>query len=532
MWDLLIKNAEIFDGTGRASFKGSVAVQKDRVAAVGKVDSEYAYRVIDAKGLALAPGFIDVHSHSDYHLCIWPRADSKLRQGVTTEIGGNCGYAAAPISDTLAKEREVSFKTYYDLSLPWLSVSEYFRKLESQKISVNFGLLAGHNTLRASVIGGDDRPPREAELRQMQRLLKQAMEEGALGLSTGLIYPPACFSSTEEMVALAKVVQPYGGLMAFHMRSEGKRVVEGVEEAIEVGRKTRIPIQISHLKTSGPQNWHKIDDIFKRIENALAEGIDIAADRYPYVASYTQLSAVLPDWVYSGTKREMLRRLEEKSVRERIEQEISKDHPEKDYWDHIRIAQAFHPKNRVLEGKSLRECARHRGQSIFESLYSILREEEAQTTAIYFTMSEENFRRMIQKDYCFVASDAAVRATEGPLYEGKPHPRTYGTFPRMLSEYVRKQKVVDWPTAIRKMSGDPARRFNLEGRGTIAVGAYADLVLLDPDKVEDRATYPEPHQYPEGISYVIVNGVVTVNQGDHTGARAGTILRKNKKSSS
>jgi N-acyl-D-aspartate/D-glutamate deacylase len=526
MWDLLIEETEIIDGTGKPSFTGSVAVRQDRMEAVGKLEDSKARRVIDGRGLILAPGFIDVHSHSDYHLCIWPRADSKIRQGVTTEIGGNCGYAAAPILDSLAREREKSFKKYYGLNLPWLSVSEYFQKLESQKISINFGLLAGHNTLRASVMNGDNRPPSETELQKMQRLLKQGMEEGALGLSTGLIYSPACFSTPEEMVALAKVLKPYGALMAFHMRSEGKKVVEAVEEAIDIGRKAGIGIQISHLKTSGPQNWSKIDPIFDLIEGARGEGHDVQTDRYPYTASYTGLSAALPEWVLEGTKAEMLTRLQDSVVRKRIEREVLADHPESDYWDRIRIAQSFNPKNKSLEGLTLRECAKQRGQEIFEAIYSILQEEEAQTTAIYFTMSEENFCRIISKDYCFVASDAALRATEGPLFEGKPHPRAYGTFPRMLSEYVRKKKVVNWSQAIQKMTGGPAKRFNLKGRGVIQKGAYADLVLMDPSKVEDKATYQEPHQYPSGIPYVIVNGVVTIDQGEHTGALSGQVLRR------
>ncbi|MBI4208246.1 MAG: D-aminoacylase [Deltaproteobacteria bacterium] len=526
MLDLLIEEAEIFDGTGKPSFTGSVAVHKDRMEAVGKVENSKARRVIDGRGLILAPGFIDVHSHSDYHLCIWPRADSKVRQGVTTEIGGNCGYAAAPILDSLAREREKSFKKYYGLSLPWLSVSEYFHKLESQKISVNFGLLVGHNTLRASVMNGDNRPPNEAELQKMQQLLKQGMEEGALGLSTGLIYSPACFSTSEEMVALAKVLRPYRSLMAFHMRSEGKKVVEAVAEAIEIGRKAQIGIQISHLKTSGPQNWSKIDPVFDLIEEARNQGHDVQADRYPYTASYTGLSAVFPEWVLEGTKTEMLTRLRDSMVRKRIEREVLLDHPEPDYWDRIRIAQSFNPKNKDLEGLTLRECAQRRNQEVFEAIYSILEEEEAQTTAIYFTMSEENFCRIISKDYCFVASDAALRATEGPLFEGKPHPRAYGTFPRMLSEYVRKKKVVDWSQAIQKMTGGPARRFHLKNRGVIQKGAYADLVLIDPSKVEDKATYIQPHQYPVGIPYVIVNGVVTIDQNEHTSAMAGHVLRR------
>ncbi len=526
MWDLLIQNAEIFDGTGGPSFQGNVAIQGDRIERVGSGGEKKAVRVIEGKGLLLAPGFIDAHSHSDYHLCIWPRADSKVRQGVTTEIGGNCGYAAAPISESLAREREKSFKKYYGLSLPWLGVREYFGVLESQKISVNFGLLIGHNTLRASVMNGDNRPPTEIELQQMRRMLKQGMEEGALGLSTGLIYSPACFSTTEEMVALAEVLKPYQSLMAFHMRSEGKRLVEAVAEAIEVGQKAGIGIQISHLKTSGPQNWSKIDSVFDLMEQARGGGYDVQADRYPYTASYTGLSAVLPEWVLEGTKEEMLQRLQDPQVREKIEQEILVDHPEPDYWDRIRIAQSFNLKNKELEGLTLHECAMRRGEEIFDALYSILREEQAQTTAIYFTMSEENFCRIISKDYCFVASDAALRATEGPLFEGKPHPRAYGTFPRMLREYVQKKKVVDWSEAIRKLTHDPARRFHLKSRGVIQKGAYADLVLMDPSRVEDKATYQEPHQYPSGIPYVIVNGVVTIDQGEHSGALAGQVLKR------
>jgi N-acyl-D-amino-acid deacylase len=524
--DILIRGAQIFDGAGNPPVEGDIALRGDRIVAVGRdIPAPAAHRVMDARGLAACPGFVDIHGHSDYHLLLTPTAESAVRQGVTIEIGGNCGYAAAPIWGPWWQDRASSYREVYGLDHAWHEVRSYFRRLLDIGISINFGLLIGHNTLRGSVMGGADRAPTAAEMQAMVAALERGMDEGALGLSTGLVYSPACFSSPEELATLIAVAGRKGGILATHMRSEGDGLLEAIQEVIAAAEAGRTPLQISHLKTYGERNWGKLPRVFELIESAQRRGVDVTADRYPYTAANTGLQAALPRWALEGNKAEQTERLRDPAVRARIRQEIGEDPQARD-WSQVMISEVTLPQNRRYQGLRVDAAARLAGQEPLPFVLDLLHEEQTRVEAIYFAMSEENLREILAKPYVMIGSDSGCRAHYGPLSTGRPHPRTFGTFARVLGHYAREARLFDLSTAIRKMTSDPCRRLGLTDRGWLRPGYVADIVLFDPDRVEDTATYEDPIRYPIGIHTVLVNGVVTVETGEHTGARAGRIVRR------
>lgn len=530
MADLLITGAEIVDGTGGPPMTGEVVIEGDRIVTVGKPTSTSGgsggRRVINARGLIACPGFVDVHGHSDYHLLVNPRAESKVKQGVTTEIGGNCGYSPAPIGGEALDERREMCRRLYGLELDWERLDDYFHRVAQQGCAMNFATLVGHNTIRASVMGGADRPPTPDELNRMVELVRAGMREGALGLSTGLVYPPACFSGTEELITLARAAQEAGGLFATHMRSEGKAVVEAVEESLRVAREAGVSVQISHLKTAGQENWGKLERVLTLIEAARRDGLDVTCDRYPYTASYTTLTTVLPTWVLEGGRTAAVARLKDVQVKRKIREQYAKERRGADYWERIMIAQVTLEKHKSFEGLTISQAWRQAGRELYSFLFDLLIEEEGLVEAIFFSMSDENLREILRQPYVMLGTDAAAVAHDGPTHQGKPHPRTFGTYPKFLGQFVRDEGLLDLSTAVRKCTSDPCRKFGLTGRGLLTAGAYADLVLFDPDRVADRADYPDPWRDPEGIRYVIVNGEVTVEDGEHTGQLAGRILRR------
>jgi N-acyl-D-amino-acid deacylase len=523
---LIVRDVLIVDGSGEKAFQGDIGIEEGRFVYVGPRCEEKGETEIQGSGLVAAPGFVDIHSHSDYYLLVNPLAESKVRQGVTTEIGGNCGYSAAPVFGKVSEERREIYKKLFDLDLPWESVAEYFSHLSRQKMSVNFGLLVGHNTVRASVMYGSDQEPTQEELSRMMKVVRQGIEEGALGLSTGLIYAPACFSGLSEMVALTESVREAGGIFAVHMRNEGNRLLEAVDEVIGVAEKAKIPLQISHLKTSGERNWQKLDDLFKRIEAAQDRGVDITSDRYPYTASNTGLSAVLPDWAFEGGTGRIMERLKDKGARDRIRKEIALEHPEDGYFEKIMIAAVTRPEHHGYAGRNVKDCADHEGKDPVDFICDLLVLEQNMVDAIYFTMSPENLRRIVKKPYVMIGSDSGAKTVDGPLGEGNPHPRAYGTFPRVLQQFVREEGLLTLEEAIRKMTFDPLNRVGVHDRGLIKQGFAADLVLFDLNEVRDSATYEAPKKYPEGIKRVLVNGEIVVQEGEHTGKRPGTILKR------
>jgi N-acyl-D-amino-acid deacylase len=525
MYDLVIRGADLIDGTGAKPRRADLAVAGDRIAEVGQIDRSRGRRMIEATGLALAPGFVDIHSHSDYHLLIQPTADSAVRQGVTLEIGGNCGYAAAPIWGPWLEERAATYRDLYGLDHPWQSVADYLDRLEAGGISENFGLLMGHNTLRGSAMGGANRSPSSVELEAMVAGARRGMAEGALGLSTGLVYAPACFSKPDELAAIAVEVQKSGGILTCHMRSEGDGLLEAIEEIIGVASLAAIPLQISHLKTSGERNWPKLAHALLLIEEARSGGLDVSCDRYPYTASNTGLQAVLPTWALEGGQQERVERLRDSAPRARIAQELT-THYAADYWSRLLISEVTREEHRRYEGSRVAEAATLAAKAPIDFVLDLLIAERMQVDAIFFTMSEDNLDAILAKPYAMIGSDSGCRGHEGPLSRGRPHPRTFGTFPRVLGHYVRERRLLDLPTAIQKMTLDPCRKLGLMDRGRLAPGYVADLVLFDPATVSDRATYEAPIQYPAGIHSVFVNGVGVVEAGEHTGARPGRAVRK------
>lgn len=526
MDDLLITNAVILDGTGGPGREGSVAVSGDRIRAVGGVELTTAKRVIDARGLAVSPGFVDIHGHSDYYLLIDPRAASKVRQGVTTEVGGNCGYSPAPIAGEALEERRESYRTLHGLDANWTTLRDYYGRIEAQGLAMNFATLVGHNTVRASAMGWANRPATSEEIATMAEMVRAGMADGALGLSTGLVYSPACFAPPDELQALAAAAAGKGGILTVHMRSESAAVVEAVTEAINASRAAQIPLQISHLKTAGKANWAKLDAVFNLIEAAQTEGLDVTCDRYPYIASHTSLDSVLPNWVMEGGPKRAVVRLQDAKVRRKIREEFAAQKRTASDWDRVMIAICHRPEHKPLEGLTLLKASQQAGTELYSLLFNLLVSEAFKVEALFFSMDEGNLRRILAKPYCMIGSDAGARATDGPLGGGHPHPRGFGTYPRVLGHYVREERVLDLPVAIKKMTLDPCRKFGLADRGVIREGAFADLVLFDPDRIADNATYDEPVTYPTGIKAVIVNGLIVVDHGEAMDARPGRVLRR------
>lgn len=516
--NVIIRNTEVLDGNGTPSFRTDIGLEGDRIAEIGDLSAATAGTVIDGTGLTAAPGFIDMHSHSDFTLPINPRAESKIRQGVATEVIGMCGISPAPINATSKRHARAMNP---DLSWEWSTFGEYLDCLRQQGLAVNVVPMVGHGTIRDTVMGLDSRAPTTDEMAAMKRLVVQAMDEGAWGISTGLIYPPGIYASTDEIVDLCHVVAERGGLCFSHIRGEAATLVEAVAEAIKIGEQTGLPVQIAHLKAQMPENWPLMAQALALIDDARARGLDVAADRYPYTASSTSLSARLPAWVHDGGPSALQERLRQPETRQRIK-EGAMIGP--DQWHTALIAHA--PTCPEFEGFTVAEIAEQRGADPAETALDILLEAEAQVSIVHFSMSEENLRAVLRHPAIMIGSDGSARAPEGPLGEGRAHPRSYGAFPRVLGKYAREEGALSLPEAVYKMTGQPAERLRLSDRGRLAKGFKADVVLFDPNTVRDKATFTEPYRYPVGIEYVFVNGQMVVTPEGHTGALPGEILQK------
>ena len=536
-FDILFRRANIYDGLGGEPFEGEVAIRGDEIAAVRRSPADgdlfshssnqspdlTAQKEIDLNGQVLCPGFIDIHSHSDYSLLINPLAESKVRQGVTTEVGGNCGYSAAPISGKAREERRNFYKKRYDIDPKFSEVKDYLRQLEESGISVNYIHQVGHNTIRQSVMGGADRPPSQVELNKMVEMVELGLSQGAFGISTGLVYAPACFATIDETSALVSAAGKKSGFFSVHMRSEGAELVESIDEVLAVSRKSGTRLQISHLKTAGRKNWNKIEEAFEHIELAAASGVDVACDRYPYTASNTHLSALLPNWALEGEKTEVLARLNDETNRQRICGIL-----EERNWEHVVISLVSRSENKQFEGKSVSFCAKERGMKPEDfAIYLLVAEDLWVEILLLHLMDETNLRKILKKPYVLIGSDAEARAHYGVLGEGVPHPRGFGTFPRVLGQLVRGEGLMPLSEAIARMTWLPAQRVRLPHRGCISPGMKADLVVFDPDQIHDAATFESSIRYPVGIRYVMVNGQLTVDGDLHLGARAGLSLRIN-----
>lgn len=515
--DLVLRNAEILDGTGGPPFHGDIAIRGDRIVAFGKIDAPDAARVIDVAGLHISSGFIDMHSHSDASILACPTADSRVRQGITTECTGNCGSSAAPRALLRGDGAESG-----------QSLREYSETLENVGISVNHALLIGQGSLRANQIGLVDRPMTDAERRGAAQELKRSMRAGAFGLSTGLEYAPGRFTPAEEIHELARIVKRQGGLYASHIRNEEAKLIPAIEEAIEVGRATGVRVQISHLKAAGKPNWPQMEQAIALIEAARAEGIDVMADAYPYTAYSTGLSIFLPDWALDGGAAAMRTRLQSNTDRARLREEV---HPrvmsDPGDYDLVVISSVAPQGDPSCVGKNLREIAVLREIEPAEAVLTLLEENHGEVSFVGHGMSEENVARALAHPLVMIGSDGAAMMPPTPGQAvTQPHPRSYGTYPRVLGDYVRERGLLDLPTAIRKMTSLPAERLGLRDRGRIAAGMKADLVVFDTKTVGERSTFSAPHQYPTGIEYVFVNGVAVVEKGEHTAARPGRVLRR------
>lgn len=522
--ELLLRGGVVYDGTGAPPVEADVRISGDRIVAVGRALAADGAAVIDARGYAVAPGFIDIHSHTDTVLFAHPNAESKVRQGVTTEVAGQDGGSVAPSSaERAARVREEYRAQGIDVDVSTLG--GFFRSLDARGAAVNLASMVGAGTIRGLVVGEDDRPPTPAELERMVALVREAVADGACGLSSGLEYSPGGFATRQELAALAAPFRGTGLPYATHMRNEDDELFAAIEEALDVGRAAGVPVHISHLKAQGERNWWKAVPVLEMLEAARAAGRDVGYDRYPYVAYSTGLSNLFPLWTRDGGSTAFLARLRDPSQRPRIEAEVREKIAELGSWDAVQITSTASDALAWARGQRLGRLAAERGAEPYDLLLSLMLEDQGRPGMVGFGMSEENTARFLAHPMGMICSDAPARAVTGPLAEGTPHPRAFGSYPRVLGHYVRERRLMPLETAVHKMTGMPAARLRIDGRGRIAPGAFADVVVFDPRTVADLATFEAPHAYPVGIPHVIVNGEPVVRDGEHTGARPGHTLR-------
>jgi N-acyl-D-amino-acid deacylase len=526
VYDVIIENGTIVDGSGNPWFYGDIGVKAGKISRIGCLREHRAVERIDGRGLMVCPGFIDIHCHSDGLIFRDPPEQGKVLQGVTTETIGNCGISLAPTSHEtleLLKKYTAAFCAGVPLAWNWHTVGDYLRQVEAVGSITNAAALVGHGTIRIAVMGFDDRKPTGEEMVNMKRLVAEALADGAFGMSSGLIYPPGLFSTTDELVELCKVVAAEGGIYTTHMRGETDMVLDSVKEALEIGRKSGVSVEISHHKTAGRDNWGKSRQTLELVEAARRDGIDVTCDVYPYTAANTMLGALLPPWMHEGGTQVLLTRLKEPENRRRIKRELITSLPgwenyaKASGWENIYIASSR--KATTYEGKSMQEIADVKHIDPAEAMFDLMIETEGDVLMTFFMMCEDDVSYIMRHPAVMVASDA-IPST------GKPHPRYFGTFPRVLGKYVRKDNVLPLEEGIRKMTSMPAQKLGLRNRGLLKEGMWADITVFDPRQIEDKATYQDPQQYAVGIKYVLVNGKFAVREGKYTGAKSGQVLRR------
>ncbi|MHC4296854.1 MAG: N-acyl-D-amino-acid deacylase family protein [Planctomycetota bacterium] len=528
-YDVLIKSGIIYDGSGGQSYVADIGIEDDRIAAVGNLDAD-ADLLIDAKGLAVAPGFINMLSWANESLIQDGRSQSDIRQGVTLEVLGE-GTSMGPLNaamkrDMVAAQGDIKF------DIEWTTLGEYLEYLERRGVSTNIASFVGAATVRVHVIGYEDRAPSTAELQQMRKLVARAMDEGTVGVSSALIYAPGVYAKTDELIALAEVAGEYGGLYISHLRSEGNNVLEALDELITTARKANVAAEFYHMKAAGRSNWNKLDAMIAKVEKARAEGLAITADMYNYTAGATGLDAAMPPWVQEGGRRAWVTRLKDPNVRRRLVKEMTTP---SDEWENlyllagspekVLLVEFKNPRLRHYTGKTLAEVARLRGKSPEETAMDLVIEDDSRVGAVYFLMSEDNVKKQIKVPWVSFCSDAGSLAPEGIFLKANPHPRAYGSFGRLLGKYVREEKVIPLAEAVRRLTSLPAENLSLERRGSLKTGYYADVVVFDPETITDHATFEKPHQYATGMVHVFVNGTQVLRGGEHTGAKPGRFVR-------
>ncbi|MFN2520494.1 MAG: amidohydrolase family protein [Candidatus Limnocylindria bacterium] len=518
-YDLVIRGGTIHDGGGGEPFVGDVAVRADAIAEVGRV-SERGAAEIDATGLAVAPGFVNMLSHANGALMVDGRSQSDIRQGVTLEVFGE-GWLMGPLNDAMrrdALEQQVDIR--YDIK--WSTLAGQLAEMVRRGISTNVASFVSATNVRINVLGHADRPPSSDELERMRALVREAMAQGALGLATALIYAPATYADTSELVEMSRAVAEFGGMYISHMRSEGSRLLEAIDELVTIARTAAVPAEIYHLKQSGPANWPKIGDAIARVDAAREAGLRITADMYTYAASSTGLDSVIPAWAHEGGHRELVARLQEPATRARIRGEISAVAPGR--WDAVRPVSFREPRLQPLIGRTISEIAAERGRDPAETVMDLLAEDASRITSVFFSMSEDNVRREVALPWMSFGSDGASLAPEGDFLRSSTHPRAYGNFARLLARYVRDEAVVALPEAIRRLTSLPASNLRLDRRGRLVRGHFADVVVFDPRTIQDHATFEDPHRYATGVAHVVVNGAPVLRDGEHTGALPGRAL--------
>jgi dihydroorotase/N-acyl-D-amino-acid deacylase len=529
-FDLVITNGHIIDGTGSPWYSGDIGVRDGKIAAIGNLSEAARTRTIDAQGKVVAPGFIDMLGQSEMTIQVDPRVPSKIYQGITTEITGE-GDSAGPLNDAIIAADRAKYD-HYHLNPDWRTLGEYFAKLEKQGIGINLASYVGATQIRRMVLGDDDVQPTAAQLAQMKELVRRAMQEGAVGVSTALEYAPAPYAKTEELIALASEASKSGGIYATHMRNESGEVLSAIDEALRIGREARIPVEIWHLKVAGKQNWGRMPEVVAKINAARAQGIDVSANTYAYTAWFNDFSAFVPQWAHDGGAAKLVERLKDPATRARMRKDMETPSTA---WDNewleipgpesVLVGVVQNPKLLPLQGKTLAEIAKLWNKDPMDALFDLLIEDKAFTQVAVFGMSEPDVALALQQPWVSIDNDSSGTSPEGLLGSEHPHPRAYGTFPRILKKYVREENKLTLPDAIRKFSALPAQRMRLTDRGVPKQGTWADVVIFDPATVRDLATFAEPNQLSQGMDYVLVNGVAVIDQGKMTGARPGKVLR-------
>ncbi len=529
-YDVIIKNGRIIDGAGNPWKSGDLGIQGERITAIGNLQAASAKRVIDASGLVVAPGFIDMLGQSEMALLIDNRALSKLSQGITTEITGE-GNSIAPQNALTLADLGPELD-HYHLKVDWTDLNGYFRRLEKTGTPLNLGTYVGAGQVRQAILGDADRAPSPEELTRMKALVAEAMQQGAFGISTALIYPPGHYAKTDELIELARVAGQYGGIYGTHMRSEGQSEIGAIQEALRIGREAQLPVEIFHLKVIGKSRWGSMPKIVGMIQAARDSGQDVAADMYPYVAGGTALAASLPPWVADGGTQKLLERLRQPATRSKIKQEMGSDHSD---WENlyldsgggsgVLVSGIENPQLKKFDGKTVAQIAAEEKKDPLDALMDLVLDDKAQTGAIYFIASEEDLRYGLKQPWTSLCLDAGEKSLDGPLFEPQDHPRAYGSMPRFLGRYVRDSHLITLPDAIRKMTSLPAQREGLRDRGLLKEGYFGDITIFDPRTIEDKATYKDPTELSEGVKYVFVNGQLEFEGGKVTGAKAGKVLR-------